>query len=368
MRKFDEDKSARVRLRKLKENCVAYEIETEKEFVPESKEWAVTTKLTVFIEGGFKKVVTGYGAMSTMDRDFGWAALPYAETTSLGRAISKTGLIPDDDIATDLEKEVGEYKSKTKESAPIRPKEEVAQFLNEALTKATKATTKVSIEQELSAPDEDVSEPPKEESESVEGVSEPVHPDLKYTEKGLSPMLVGDIESIYADLVESATNIPLEDIPVKLTKRKIIDFILWFQEGVFLENLKGVISGHMSDNVSKGYAPDIDVPSYLIQKLDIGIGEDEKEREPDKPLYHPKAVSLVEKYLAANQRNFGYVKVALLSPCEKEGLSIGDMTSVFDRFRRSGTIKFIRLTDFLKEGDADEMKLYFTELFKSTGR
>ena len=86
-RNFDYDKSTNVRFRRLKTLVDAFEINQEEKFNEQSMEWIVKTTLVIY-KNGFKKESQGVGAMSVKDEKLGWAALPYASTTSLGRAIS----------------------------------------------------------------------------------------------------------------------------------------------------------------------------------------------------------------------------------------------------------------------------------------
>lgn len=390
MRKFDEDKSANNRLKKLRESYPNIDIRKAKEFNESTKEWHVTTQITVWHQG-FKKESVGFGSMSVNDSDFGWSALAYAETTSLGRAIGLLGLI-DEPIVTDLEVEVGELKMggqslsrKEKSSKTI----DSNNLLHDALSKATKKGKPADndlIEDEVSKEKEDLisvtlvneqedipvmppqetvmDDDPEPEPEVETEESKEIDPD--FFGRKLTPMKSEEVFDYYESKVLPTTKIRLEDLPGKNTKARAIELIVAFLKGNFEEIVTEIVSDHMSHNVSMGMAPDFDLPAYLLKQLNItfDLEDDGDSVSVEDTFYSPKAIEIVSKFIAANNREFPYIKTALLAPSEKAGKTLNDMQSTFEKLVAKEIINYSKLLVFFKEGTEKELKYYFTELLK----
>lgn len=377
MRKIDEDKSTNVRLKKLRELVDHVDITTEHSFNDTSFEWVVKATVVVY-KDGFKKESTGLGSMSVKDPDYGWSALPYAETTSIGRAIGKLGLI-EADIATDLEKESGETKLLVrKESKKTVDSDSVNDFVRSAFEKASRHASshpaKLSPQEE---PELNDSSPTIEDIQVYDSGSEQEEDFLDtkqepkedkpngYTENQLNNMLAADVLALYNELIFKAHQVDVEDLPGRATKARLIEYILAFQEGKFLDVASEIVSQHMLKNIEKGLAGDIDIPSYLLSKLELIVPSVTEEGKKEVQVtYNAEAVDMVNKFLAVGRKDFPAIRVGLLDVAKSKGYDLAKMQKVFAQFEKAKLTEHSRLFDFLRDSSEDQLKLYFTELFK----
>lgn len=381
MRKFDEDKSANRRLKKLKKIVDFYEFDQFESFNAESSEWVVRTNLTVY-QKGFKRTSIGLGAMSVNDKDYGWAALPYASTTSLGRAIGLLGIL-DEDIVTELELEAA---AKRLEKKPLSATE----FIKETLEKSKKAIDNIASEDiekeqitnEYFVPQKEFIKTTDQVKEVIpepvkEVIPEPVIPEpkvkkeeksysnieyvpkKKYSKSELQFMTLPVLEQVAHELM-SPLNMSVSDFPGRDTKEKYRGFVAAAQINRVMEYGKDYLEGWMKENVDKGFDPDVDVDPKLITKFGLGHLRPKIIR-PDS--LDAQYEVIINDLVSVNDRQYPFIKEVFIDPLLRMKFDMEHFTEAFN-YSKNSFGRHKTFIDLIRNGTTDEIRDFVSALIK----
>lgn len=339
-RNFDYDKSTNVRFRRLKTLVDAFEIDQEEKFNEQSMEWIVKTTLVIY-KNGFKKESQGVGAMSVKDEKLGWAALPYASTTSLGRAISLLGIF-EDDIATD--EEVVEASNRIPQKKVIQDTKELLQQAQDFVNKKAPDVKESEVEPEVV--DEAVEEKKVRERKLKH----------KYTRVSIENKTLTDIIELADRLAYGECKIKATDLPMKISKGNLFEVIDAIQNGVFLEKAREIVANAMQANVDKGLSADAGISAYLLEKFDFA-------EKPDQNITAIKVENMLENFLEGNRDYLSFIQ-SVWEPLQNEGYSDTQMTRLYEKMKKNGIFKFETIGMMFQSSPVQDLRKYISEVYK----
>lgn len=320
-RNFDYDKSTDVRFRRMKAIVDAFEVRQEENFIEASSEWVVKTTLTVYSKG-FKKESQGVGSMSTKDDKLGWCALPYASTTSLGRAISMLGIL-DEDLATDAERNA---------AAERAPERQVIKDTKELLQNAQDFVERKTQD--------------KPEKKRIKH---------KYAKEQIMGLSMPDAIKLADSLSFGQYKIKCSDLPMRMSKQILFELIEAFEDGVFLEKAKDIISEAMQKNVDKGLSADSGISAYLLEKFSFSD-------KPDENINSIRIESMLENFLEGNRDHLSFIQ-CVWEPLQVEGYHDTQLVRIFEQMKKSGLIKFENVGMMFASAPVNELRKYLQEVF-----
>jgi len=328
-RVFDLDKSTDVRFRKLKSLVDAFEIYQMESYNVESKEWVVKTRLVVY-KHGFKKESTGMGSMSSADEAYGWCALPYASTTSLGRAISLLGIL-EDGIATELEVKVSE----DKRPAPdfVKPTQEV---IREAVA---------------------ISEENDFESKKVSKViNKPEKLAVKYNRLQIMRMPIEQSLTIIDEIVSKEYKIKVSDLPVDHSKQNIYLCFKALYDGKFMELAHHYVNGAINRNIEEGFPADTGIPAYIIEHFGFHT-------KPGTSINDSKVEIILERFLSSGKRDHETFLREVLEPLDDDGYTNAQLVDVFNIQVKNGMYKYENIGLMFMFGTVEHMRKFLTQVY-----